>query len=337
MKRFQLFIVCLLLLTAVFARATATDRSAELFQAVKDYDPVVVQVLLMQGADPSGKDETGRSALMMSVTPSIMWVLKGKSGSGKAPTDVIFTKEAKTQEALLQVVKLLLDSGAEVNAQDKGGCTALAYAASNGLTKAVELLLDRGAEINMKDNDGRTALMMASSRGFTEVVRLLLQKGAAVNAQGKNGTTALMRALACRDLERLPGLSGAWLKKSKEEIEADKQYQMQVVKLLLEKGAEVNVKKKDGTTVLIAASHCGFTELVKHLLEKGVEVNAKNNDGDTALMMAAEKGYPEVVGLLLQKGAAINAKNKNGTTALKAAKKEGYADVVRLLKKAGAK
>ncbi len=85
---------------------------------------------------------------------------------------------------------------------------------------------------------------------------------------------------------------------------------------LLNSGADVNKRDRDGTTPLTWAAGEGSPKAVKALLDKGAEVDAKDNKERTPLMSAAYRGFPEVVKLLLEKGADIKAKDKDGWTAL---------------------
>ena len=80
-------------------------------------------------------------------------------------------------------VKVLLDSGTDINSKTQNGGTALAFAACFGKLDVVRLLLDKGAEINAQDNNGASALNLASEQGHLEVVWALLAKGADVNLQ----------------------------------------------------------------------------------------------------------------------------------------------------------
>jgi ankyrin repeat protein len=75
------------------------------------------------------------------------------------------------------------------------------------------------------------------------------------------------------------------------------------VQRLLAEGAEVNAKKNDGATALMAASEGGRLEVVQALLAKGAEVNAKKRDGATALILASQKGHREVSAMLIKAGA----------------------------------
>ena len=92
------------------------------------------------------------------------------------------------------MVRLLLDKGADVNAQDGRYGTALQAASAGGYEAVVRLLLNKGADINVQDSRYGTALQAASARGHEAVVRLLLNKGADINAQDGRYGTALQAA-----------------------------------------------------------------------------------------------------------------------------------------------
>jgi ankyrin repeat protein/formylglycine-generating enzyme required for sulfatase activity len=109
-----------------------------------------------------------------------------------------------------------------------------------------------------------------------------------------------------------------------------------MTRLLLDKGAEINVKADDGWTALMGAAGGGSADITKLLLDNGADINAKADDGITALMIAAGKGHADTVNLLLDKGAEINAKDTKGATALLFAAEEGQIDTVRLLLDKGA-
>ena len=100
----------------------------------------------------------------------------------------------------LESVHLLLNAGADKNACDNDGFTALAAAAEfNSLSDIVRLLLDAGADVNLASKCGTTALMLASQQGQLETVRLLLDAHADLNSATDDGFTAVMLArLFCR-------------------------------------------------------------------------------------------------------------------------------------------
>jgi len=109
-----------------------------------------------------------------------------------------------------------------------------------------------------------------------------------------------------------------------------------VVQLLVEKGANIEVKDSDSNTALIRAALYGHEAVVRLLVEKGADIETKDSDGNTALIWAALFGQEAVVQLLVEKGADIEAKNSDGNTALLYAAREGYEAVVRLLVEKGA-
>jgi len=93
-----------------------------------------------------------------------------------------------------EIAILLLDKGADVNAQDNDGETPLHIASFKGYIEIAELLLDRGADVNARDGwsqSGRTPLHFAAWGGNSEIAKLLLDKGADINAKRWDGFTPL--------------------------------------------------------------------------------------------------------------------------------------------------
>ncbi|CAK9034688.1 unnamed protein product [Durusdinium trenchii] len=101
----------------------------------------------------------------------------------------------------LEVVRLLLEAGADQNATTQDGATALMFAAHKGHLEVVRLLLEAGADPKPADQDGTTALTHAACNGHLEVVRVLLEAGADPKAAAQDGTTALILAAESGQLE----------------------------------------------------------------------------------------------------------------------------------------
>ncbi len=207
-----------------------------------------------------------------------------------------------------EFVRLLLDAGADVNAQDSFYRTALQGAAYQGHSETVRLLLNAGADVNLRSIIYGTALHAAASQGHDETVRLLLNAGADVNVRGGLHTTDL----------RLAASRG----------------HNETVRLLLNAGADVNYQGKyDGP--ILGGAHCGDTETVRLLLNAGADVNVQGELHTTGLRLAASQGHNETVRLLLNAGADVNYQGKYDGPILGGAHC-GDTETVRLLIDAGA-
>ena len=181
-------------------------------------------------------------------------------------------------------------------------------AALDGDLVTVQRLVERGASPDSSDREGSTLLMLAARTGHLPVVSYLLSQKASVNARNRFGDTALMAA----------SLKG----------------QVAVARVLLENGAELN---PPGWTPLHYAAFDGRTEMIKFLLDKGAEKNAVAPNEFTPLMLAVRNGHEEAAWALLYGDPDVNYKTRStGDSALTLATKRGYVPVVNLLKRAGA-
>lgn len=209
-----------------------------------------------------------------------------------------------------EIVKLLLDKGADVNAQGGYNGNALYAASEEGHEAIVKLLLDKDADVNVQSGYYGNPLHAASTRGHATIVKLLLDKGANINAQDGCGGSSLYAA----------SLGGH---------EA-------IVKLLLDKGADVNVQSGKYYNALFAASSGGYEAIVKLLLDQGAEVNASNGGYYNALYAASCGGHEAIIKLLLDKGADINAQGGLFGTPLQGTLYEGHETTMKLLLDKGA-
>ena len=117
---------------------------------------------------------------------------------------------------------------------------------------------------------------------------------------------------------------------------ATDQNHMDVVQILIKKGADVNARENAGNTALSLAADRGYADIADLLIAAGANVNVVNHQGSAPLMVAAFKGHLNVAQRLIKNGALVNAKNNVDITALMAASEEGHADIVSLLLENGA-
>lgn len=109
--------------------------------------------------------------------------------------------------------------------------------------------------------------------------------------------------------------------KSAEKVEKNEAKRIEATRLLIEKGADVAKRDKDGWTALTWAAWSGFPKVSEELINKNIDINAKDKKGNTALMVAAQRGNTAIVSLLLSKQADKTSKNTEGMGALELAQK----------------
>lgn len=172
-------------------------------------------------------------------------------------------------------IKYLLDKGADIEGKDYANNTPLLIALQLGQEDAAEFLIKQGADINVADNTGWTPLILASSGGRLSVLKMLLDRGAKMDAI-RDGWNALN--YACHH-----GKENA-------------------AKYLLDRGMDVNGPRQDTWRPypLFSAIFMGHISIVKLLLDRGADISLKDKQGNNALSMA--RGNKKIVDMLKQHG-----------------------------------
>ena len=215
-----------------------------------------------------------------------------------------------------ETVALLLAANASVNDVDVNGVIPIHVAAEQGSAPIVEMLLKDGANANAITTTGYTSLIIAAAHGHMEVVKLLVNHQGDINYESPNdGATPLMYAAAGIDdgtgknVTALPD----------------------IVKFLIQSGADVNRKHKGGGTALIEAAQAGNLTVFTYLLEAGSDPFIVDEDGLTALMAASGRGNLDIVKVLIDKGLDVNKIGESGGTAVVYAASDGHLEVVKVL------
>ncbi len=236
-----------------------------------------------------------------------------------------------------------------------GGLTALVFAAREGDLESARLLLDAGADVNQTTEYGWTPLLTAVNNRNYKVAALLVERGADVSLANKGGWTPLYLATDNRNIE------GGDYPVPRPDMD-----HLEIIRLLLDRGANPNIRVKDntltrtiftmqwffeaGATAFVRAAQSGDTALLKLLLAHGADPKVITDLGDSALTVAAGIGWVEgvtyerspqdnldAVRLLLDVGLDPNYANREGRTPLMGAALKGRNDVVQLLVERGAK
>jgi ankyrin repeat protein len=263
--------------------ARGPEGSSPFMYAVLYSDAAMIEQLLKKGADPNRRNDA-------KATP-LMW----------AATD-------------LEKTRVLLARGAEVNAMSDDMRTPLMIAAAKpGAAPIVKMLLEKGANPNPTKNpmSESSPLIQATYSADPEIMRLILARGADVQA---SGAMALVIAItidckACTDLLLKQDLLKFAYTFTLSQITyfAD----IATVRLMLDRGAEINAADPYGRTALMYAAISDLmpVEVVKLLIERGADINAKSphknsrDTGMTVLDIAPMNGETPIVDLLLKAGA----------------------------------
>jgi ankyrin repeat protein len=211
-------------------------------------------------------------------------------------------------------VRMLLDRGADVNTVSKQGHTALLLAAmSDGSAPILRLLIAKGANVKAVDNNKFNGLLNASFANDLESVHIFLDAGLDVNSKDISGNTPLMNAAGRGNLAmaKLLLAKGADVKAVSNEKSGG-----------MVKNGPIGLGK---FTALNLASTYGPAELVKTLLDAGADINEKDIRGMTPLMYAisTDRQDAALIKILLARGADVNAKSVAGETAADWARKSG--------------
>ncbi|KAF7183007.1 hypothetical protein CNMCM7691_002751 [Aspergillus felis] len=239
--------------------------------------------------------------------------------------------------------KILLEKGADVDAQGGLYGNALQAASYGGYDKIVQILLEKGANINAQGGEYENALQAASYRGLERIIQILLEKEANVNAQGGfygnalhaasyRGHDSVVQILLQRgaDINAQGGKYGNPLQA------ASYGGHERITQILLENGADVNAQHAELGNALQAASYGGHDSVVQILLEKGAHLNAQGGFYGNALQAASCGGHDKIVQILLEKGANVNAQGGFYRNALQAASYGGHDKIVQILLENGA-
>jgi ankyrin repeat protein len=288
---------------------------------------------------------------------------------------VDFSYSSNKSDTIVEIVRLLVDHGADVNPLDLTHSTPLLPASFSGVPEVVQFLIERGADVNTRNETHLTPLHRASFLGNIETVQLLIKHGADVTAHDWDHKTSLHFAsfvVSARTVSLLFAL--------RSEVNGQEQHvafqdlnlngKVDTVRVLIKHGADVMAQDRTHLTPLHVASSFGFAEMVKLLIEHGADVTSRNETHLTPLHLAsswvrattvlfliysmtnAGRQEPrfdeelmseqtivskaETVRLLIKHGADVTANDDNNSTPLHLASSKGSIETVQILLEYGA-
>ncbi|KAH8982526.1 ankyrin repeat-containing domain protein [Lactarius akahatsu] len=311
----------------------------------------VAQLLIERGADVNARDKDHKTPLHYACSPPKLELVRilldyganidAEDNWGRTPLHRMLGAKGQSDKDRLAVAQLLVKRGADVNAQDEDHETPLHFVSYFLEVDLVRTLLDHGAIINVEDNLGQTPLHLAlEDKDYSDedrfgVAQLLVERGADVNAQDEDHKTPLHSASYFPEIKLVWMLLDYGANVNAEDnlgrtpllrvLEAEDyvdEYRFGVACLLVERGADVNVRDEDHETPLHYACYPPELKLAWMLLDHGANINAVDKWGRTPLgrMLEAKEPLDEdrsaVAQLLVEHGADVNAQDEDRETPL---------------------
>ena len=313
----------LILCLGLFCAATSARAESPIFPAVLSDDPAQVAAVIK--ADPN--------------------VVKATDDLTKATPLINACELRDWAKNRNKIIAILLDNGADPNAKNFIGDTALHHAASAGNIEAVKLLLAAGADSKAANDEGETPLKNAARDGHIEIAELLLAGGAKIKDKTASGCGPLYEAakegnkqIAVKLIDAGAEVDQTCGSYSRTPLDvACAQGHLEVIKVLVAHGADINYQDGEGFNALHHAAFWDRRKEAAFLLVRGADKNAIDIRGRTPLHQAAKEGHRIMAELLISYGADINAVDAKGKTPLDLAKSEGYINVAAYLEKKGGK
>ncbi|MBE3042648.1 ankyrin repeat domain-containing protein [Candidatus Bathyarchaeota archaeon] len=304
-----------------------------LHQAVAADQPSAVAFLLSNGADPSVRDENAQLPVHIAIDYGAMAALRAlpltigdfavpefdgktlvglasESGDSALLTTLLAIErtlypghQGSLQQAVgagdTQLVRQLLDHGADLEAEDFEGHSPLRNAVKKRNREAVSILVESGADLESRCNLGATPLYWAATHNDLELAKLLISHGADVNSRKFRSQCPILVAAA-----------------------SDGHPDM--VDLLIKSGCDIRCRAPNGITALHQATLRGQTETATRLVQAGLPVDLVGDRGQSALIYACRHAQHNTAAALVGLGANANLADADNKTPLHVAAEEGH-------------
>lgn len=303
--------------------------------AVRNGHEDITKILISAGADVNIKNKDGVTPLICAATNGYINILQHLIYSGAHVNETLDSSTALAAAVFndhADCVKELIVHGADVNI-DINNCSPLDVAILKKNVNILQILIGAGANVNAKNKDGVTPIMRTH---HISTIKILLSAGAIVDdmtflrSMDNESTDVLKEFLPFININKKLHAGCTFLS-----MAIDSGY-TNIIKILIDAGADINAKTDVGFTILKQASMSGNVPAVAILLKAGVDIDAGITEGYTALSGAIEMGQTEVAKLLISAGANINTKTNGDFTVLMLASLRGRLGIVQKLIAAGA-
>ncbi|KAF3056934.1 Serine/threonine-protein phosphatase 6 regulatory ankyrin repeat subunit B [Trichoderma lentiforme] len=278
----------------------------------------VIRLLLESGADPNVSDSDRWTPLHIAAESGLHEIFEDLLRSGGDVYARTILKETALHLAVKfpNIVRLLIDASADLNAKDYNEATPLHLAVRADSITTIKLLLRAGADLDAVDENDKTPLHYAIDLKNPRIVRELWESGPKLHRQPYRITPPLIQAFEAESFDIVRTFLGETLLADStndppDHGNAGARHDLEDMTLL-----DVNVETSDSKTALLIAVTEQQLDIVKALLKLDADLTSRNSSGRTPLLEAANLGNEEIFDALLEKGANIDSKDNDGSTAL---------------------
>lgn len=220
----------------------------------------------------------------------------------------------------IDTLKVLIKARANLEARDKQRNTALNWAIFHDRNDAVQILISAGAHTGIQNAENQTLLMLAAAEGKKDVVKMLIEAKVSLESRDKKDLTALVWAIIKNkiDIVRMLIEEGAHIESGAVLAWAIRKSGVDMIRLLMEARADIESPDCEGYMPLMNAviQDPEKLDVIELLIQAGAKLEVQGQNGRTALMHAASQGGSETMKMLIAAGAKSDVKDHEGYTAL---------------------
>lgn len=269
------------------------------------------KILIENGANINAVDIEGWSALSYAVNNGDIEIAKLLlTNKAKIKGELLLAIKSPIVESRINIMKLLIENGANINYTDEDGFNPLNIAIESGDMELTKFLITNGANVNSLMQDGVSLIGYAIAQNNMDLLQILIENGANVNyTNGDSWADTPLKTASRLGLDN-------------------------VVRILLTRNVDINAVDMNGNTALHTAALNSQLSIVKLLLEKNPNLDIQNKVGNTALHLAVISGNIDIVGELVLKGANTRIRNNDGKYPRDIARANNSAAIFEVLREA---
>jgi ankyrin repeat protein len=287
--------------------AVDADGNNAVHVAARKGDSVVLGQLVVHGANLNATNARSETALYLAVESTCLKCVELLLANNADPSIASKLKITPLEVAIrydqAEIARALLATDASY----AGIHLVLLLAIQKDMEDLGNTLIKRDSKLGSLDDKNRSALWHSADRGLAKTSALLIDSGKIdIDGKDSNGHGALAQAV--------------------------KNGHLAIVRLLIDKGADVSIRTRAANTLLMLAVLSKNPDMVELLLTRASDVNAQDNVGDTALMLAAGSAQNDVVEMLIEAGADLQLRNKEDLNAFQIANNSGHEETAEIIR-----